>query len=117
MVGAAPTRCQMVGSHARIIMSPARSIGGTLRGSEGRRFTIARACLVLGALALALGCCVLFALTVGSTTVGPLDMLAPSPSAREAATILLGVRLPRVLLAAAVGAALSAAGVCFQAVL
>ena len=99
-------------------MSSVRGLGEALRsGGEGRRFTVARACMILGALAVVLGCCVLFALTVGSTTVGPLDMLAPSPSAREAATILLGVRLPRILLAAAVGAALSAAGVCFQAVL
>ncbi|HZI93329.1 MAG TPA: iron ABC transporter permease [Patescibacteria group bacterium] len=72
---------------------------------------------MLGGLLAVLAGCVLFSLTMGSTSVGMLDLLFPSSATQESATILLGVRLPRILLAAAVGACLSAAGVCFQALL
>ncbi len=85
--------------------------------APGRRFTPARALSVLSALSLALAGALLFGLTVGSTSVGPLDLLSASTWGSEPATILLRVRLPRVLLAGTVGACLSAAGVCFQAVL
>jgi len=56
-------------------------------------------------------------LTLGSTSVGLSDLFFPSAEVIEPRTILLGVRLPRILLAGAVGACLSAAGVCFQALL
>lgn len=85
--------------------------------AEGRRFTLVRAGAVLGTLALALAAALLAGLTVGSTSVGVLDLLFPAGAAAEPVTILLSVRLPRVLLAAAVGACLSAAGVTFQALL
>ncbi|HEY3176343.1 MAG TPA: iron ABC transporter permease [Candidatus Polarisedimenticolia bacterium] len=83
----------------------------------GRRFTMARAAGVLALLAGALTACVLFSLTVGSTSVRVIDLIFPSGAAAESATIVLGVRLPRILLAAAVGACLSGAGVAFQALL
>ncbi len=83
-----------------------------------RRFTVARAAAVLGILAALLVVSLVASLTIGSTSAGLLDLLAPSTAeAAESATIVLGVRLPRILLAAAVGACLSAAGVCFQALL
>src|SRR5438093_6027171 len=85
--------------------------------TAGRRFTWPGAALVLGLLSLMLAACILFSLTVGSTSVGMLDLIFPSRATEESATILLGVRLPRIMLAAAVGACLSAAGVCFQALL
>src|SRR5262245_62041281 len=84
---------------------------------DGRRFTLTRAVAVLAALALGLAAALLFGLTVGSTSVGVMDLLFPSSVAAEPVTILLSVRLPRVMLAAAVGACLSAAGVAFQALL
>ena len=102
-------------------MSPAKSFSTSSRHHtatvEGRRFTLARAVAVLGILSLALAVSLLFGLTVGSTSVGVLDLIFPSNAAAEPVTILLSVRLPRVLLAAAVGACLSAAGVAFQALL
>jgi iron complex transport system permease protein len=81
------------------------------------RFTIARAAGVLSILAAALTACILFSLTVGSTSVSAIDLIFPSGATAEAATIVLGVRLPRILLAAAVGGCLSGAGVAFQALL
>jgi iron complex transport system permease protein len=78
---------------------------------------MARAARVLGLLAAALAACILFSLTVGSTSVSTIDLIFPSGARAEAATIVLGVRLPRILLAAAVGGCLSAAGVAFQALL
>jgi len=81
------------------------------------RFRRGRALLVVGSLAVLLAVSILFSLTVGSTSAGMLDLLLPSRASDESAAILLGVRLPRILLAAAVGACLSAAGVCFQALL
>ncbi len=83
----------------------------------GRRFTIARALTLLSLLAAALAASIVVSLMVGSTPVSLLDLLSRNGADAESATILLGVRLPRILLAAAVGACLSAAGVCFQALL
>ena len=87
------------------------------RPTTGRRFTVARALTVLTALAAALAVCIFLSMTVGSTSVSLLDLLSPSATHTDSRTIVLGVRLPRILLAAAVGACLSAAGVCFQAIL
>jgi len=85
--------------------------------SAPRRFTAARALAVLSLLAAALAASIIVSLMVGSTPVSLLDLVSRSRPDAESATILLGVRLPRILLAAAVGACLSAAGVCFQALL
>src|SRR5262245_59046602 len=99
-------------STARSVITPAGSRDQTAGPHpSGRRFTAARASVVLAALSLLLVVSILFSLTLGSTSVGMLDLISPSRAAGEAATILLGVRLPRILLAAAVGAGLSAAGV------
>lgn len=102
-------------------MPPASSLTTTLsrppsRGA-GRRFRPLRAAAVVGALGAALAVCVAVSLTLGSTQVGLIDLLAPTAAGAEARTIIMTVRLPRILLAAAVGACLSAAGVCFQALL
>lgn len=85
--------------------------------ASGRRFTPARAALSLLLLALALAAAMMFSLTLGSTEVGVRDLFAASGEVATARTILLQVRLPRIFLAAAVGACLSAAGVAFQAIL
>ncbi|MBI2875514.1 MAG: iron ABC transporter permease [Candidatus Tectomicrobia bacterium] len=71
------------------------------------------------ALAVAIGLCT----ALGSTLLGPTELLAALSAGLEGrstdpeAVILLQVRLPRVLLAGLVGAALSAGGVAFQALL
>ncbi|HET6372357.1 MAG TPA: iron ABC transporter permease [Candidatus Polarisedimenticolia bacterium] len=102
-------------------MPSSSSITSTLRGrARGQRFTVARAGVVLTLLTVALVVSVAVGLTVGSTHVSLLDLLQPSrlgAAGVDPATIVLEVRLPRVLLAVAVGAGLSAAGVCFQALL
>ncbi len=82
-------------------------------------FRPARAARILALLAAALVVVGCFALGVGPSPTGwrkLLDLLAGHVDA-PARTILLDVRLPRILLAAAVGAALSGAGAAFQAVL
>lgn len=84
---------------------------------DGRRFTPARAAAVLLLLLAALAAVLAISVALGSTAVGLADLLGSSPDRQAARAILLEVRLPRVLLAAAVGACLSAAGVCFQALL
>lgn len=57
---------------------------------------------------------VIAASAVGSATISWRDVLAGDATAR---TVMLDIRLPRVLLAALVGAALAAAGVTFQSLL
>ncbi len=81
------------------------------RGPLDRRRLVASlgAGTALLALALAAG------LTLGASGVG-LEALA-APPGDPSRTILLEVRLPRVLAAAALGAALAVAGVAFQALL
>ncbi len=61
----------------------------------------------------------LLCLSVGSVSVSPLDVLGALSGNGEGMeqSILLGIRLPRVLMALAVGASLSVSGVIFQAVL
>ncbi len=74
---------------------------------------------VLGLLALLLVAALALGICVGSSGIGPAEVLR-ALSGREggpAADIVLRVRLPRVALAALVGAALSVAGVLFQALL
>jgi len=103
-------------SSTQTLIEPRTNQSSTGRAA-GRRFRRGRALLVLGVLAVLLAISILFSLTVGSTSAGMLDLLMPSRATEESVAIVLGVRLPRILLAAAVGACLSAAGVCFQALL
>jgi len=85
--------------------------------APGQRFTPARAAAVIALLVLALAVAMIVSLTLGSTEVGVRDLFAASGPTATSRTILLQVRLPRILLAAAVGGCLSAAGVAFQAIL
>ena len=85
--------------------------------ATGRRFTPARAAAAIMLLAVALVAAMMFSLTLGSTEVGVRDLFAATGPAATSRAILLEVRLPRIVLAAAVGACLSAAGVAFQAIL
>ena len=65
-----------------------------------------------------LGACILIAVSLGAGQVSLLDVLSGSESMSEVdRTILWQVRLPRVLLAALLGGALTVAGVVFQALL
>jgi iron complex transport system permease protein len=76
--------------------------------------------LVVGGLALGLAAALLVALSVGAVRIPPallLDLLLGRDAPDQAAAILLTLRLPRVVGAAAVGAALSTAGVLFQGLL
>lgn len=75
--------------------------------------------LVLAILSAALVAALVMGLSAGSGAVGLRDLGALFSSDSDSLTraILLNVRLPRVLLAAIVGAALSASGVAFQATL
>ncbi len=87
--------------------------------------TAARYRRVLGALAAALVAAVLVGVAVGAVWVSPLTTLRlvawklgltehPEGVARSAEVIVFQLRLPRVLLAAIVGAALAASGTVFQ---
>ena len=64
----------------------------------------------IAVLAAALAVTLALALGVGTTSVNLAAVLAPDP-------VLLGIRLPRVLLAAMAGSGLAAAGVAFQGLL
>ena len=82
------------------------------------RLTPGRLAGALAVLGLALALCVLAGLAFGAGQVALADLLPGVP--REVTvrqTILLDVRLPRVLLAALLGGALTVAGVAFQALL
>ena len=75
---------------------------------------------VLASLAALLAAAVLIGIISGSAEVGVRQVLSTLTGREEsevARLIILQVRLPRVLLAAVIGAALSAAGVAFQALL
>jgi len=88
---------------------------------------LGRSAIVLGSGALLLGAAALLAVAVGTTGVGPGDAVAivarrllgigsvAWPASAE--TIVLELRLPRVLAAAVVGAGLATAGTVFQALL
>ncbi len=84
------------------------------------RLSLARMILVLGTLTLVLILIALVALATGPTHVGVgevVDLLlrgAGEPASRD---IVLGVRLPRVILGLLVGSALATAGAIFQALL
>jgi iron complex transport system permease protein len=84
-----------------------------------RRLTPARLAATLAALALALCAALAFGLAVGPSGLAPAEVWAALGGRGDpaAADIVLAVRLPRVGLAAGVGAALAVAGVVFQALL
>jgi len=91
-----------------------------MRAGDTHGFRPARLAGLCLALLVALAAAIAFGLSVGAAPVRPWSFLAGSLSGEEAQRareILLGLRLPRVLLAALVGAALSTAGAGFQAVL
>ncbi len=94
------------------------------------RLSMGRLVSVLGLLAGLLAVICLFALATGPSDVGVSEVLAillggtggaggASPTGSELASvdIVLGVRLPRIVLGALVGAALATAGAVFQALL
>ena len=83
-----------------------------------RPLTAARAAIWTLGLAGLLAAAVVVATSLGAGRVSLLDLLAGGPALTDVdRTILLGVRLPRVLLAALLGGALTVAGVVFQAFL
>lgn len=84
-----------------------------------RRFTPARALTIGAVLAAALVIVAAVSMTMGSSQIGLRDLpgILSGSGSPEARTILADVRLPRVLLAIAVGAALASAGGALQAVL
>jgi iron complex transport system permease protein len=83
--------------------------------------THTRSVLILGALAFALVIAVVLGVALGAVALSPADVLsAVSASLRGgestvSQTVIMQVRLPRVLLAALVGACLATAGVLYQA--
>ena len=94
------------------------------------RLSAARIVAVLGGLSIALVVIAMVALATGPSDVALAEVIdallgggsgsaVPGPEARAAAVrdIVLGVRLPRVVLGLLVGAALAAAGAVFQALL
>jgi len=87
--------------------------------STNRRFTPARAVRVTSALLFGLLAVAVAAILTGSSDIGIRDLPAilSGTAPPEARAILADVRLPRVLLAAAVGAALASAGGALQSVL
>lgn len=70
--------------------------------------------LVIGGCVAALAAAMAAALLFGAVSVRWTDVISGS---REASAILLGLRLPRVVLAAVVGGALAASGLTFQTLL
>lgn len=84
-----------------------------------RRFTVGRAAGIFVLLAAILAAAAAASTLIGSSEVGPGDLwaLLRGRASPQAEVILTGVRLPRVLLAVAVGAALAAAGGALQSIL
>ena len=84
------------------------------------RLSLARMILVLGTLMLFLVLIALVALATGPTNVGVgevVDLLLRGTGEPASRDIVLGVRLPRIVLGLLVGAALATAGAIFQALL
>src|SRR5437867_3174414 len=92
-------------------------------GPRMKRFTIGRLLRISALLAAVLVVVIVLALGIGATQVPVLQTLfgpppgSPPGEAQRAREILIGLRLPRILLAALVGAALASSGATFQAVL
>ncbi len=78
------------------------------------RATASRVLLVSGALTLLAGACALLSLALGEQSLSLSEAFTPGTTAH---TILLSLRLPRVVLAALVGAALASSGSMLQALL
>ncbi|MFF8818627.1 FecCD family ABC transporter permease [Leucobacter sp. NPDC015123] len=70
---------------------------------------------------LALGVCALFSLMLGIVRLSPTETLgalfAPANAEMQAATVVWSIRLPRIAVAALVGAALAVVGTVMQAIL
>ena len=84
------------------------------------RLSLARMILVLGTLLGLLILITLVALATGPSTIGVaevIDLLFRGTGEPTSRDIVLGVRLPRVVLGLLVGAALATAGAIFQALL
>jgi iron complex transport system permease protein len=79
--------------------------------------TSRRLALSIGALLAALALSVAVCASLGSSRYTLLDLLRRPADEEMAQAMILGVRLPRILMAALAGAALGAAGAVFQAVL
>jgi cobalamin transport system permease protein len=79
--------------------------------------TSRRLALSIGALLAALALSVAVCASLGSSHYTLLDLLRRPADEEMAQAMILGVRLPRILMAALAGAALGAAGAVFQAVL
>jgi len=86
------------------------------RNTEGR-LTLGRVCLTCGLLAVALAGAGALALHFGSAGELWRVLFGGSPATPQERVILLELRLPRVILAMLVGAALATAGACFQSLL
>jgi iron complex transport system permease protein len=84
-----------------------------------RRLTPARLAATLAGLAAGLAAALALGLALGPSGLAPREVIDALAGRAQGASadIVLGVRLPRVALAAGVGAALSVAGVVFQALL
>ena len=84
------------------------------------RLSLGRMLGVLGGLAVALVSIAVFALSTGPSEIGlseVVDLLLRGEGAAASRDVVLGVRLPRVVLGLLVGAALATAGAVFQALL
>ncbi len=84
------------------------------------RLSLGRMIFVLGLLALVLMAITLVALAIGPSQVGVgevVDLLIRGAGESASREIVLGVRLPRIVLGLLVGAALATAGAIFQALL
>jgi iron complex transport system permease protein len=92
-----------------------------LIAASRRPLTLRRLAITLAALGGLLLLICLLGLGIGSVSLSPAEIWAsitrPAPENETARTILLMIRLPRVLMAMVVGAALAVAGVVFQALL
>lgn len=83
-----------------------------------RKFTAARRRLVVALIAALLAAAAILALGTGTVTLGPGQVLAALLGTGEPKDVLVvqKIRAPRVATALAVGAALGAAGACFQSI-
>ena len=98
-------------------MSSSTAVAAVFHGA--RRFSLGRAAAINALLLAVLGVAASASVVIGSSEVGIGDLwaLLNGTATEQARVILTGVRLPRVLLAVAVGAALSAAGGALQSIL
>ncbi len=82
-----------------------------------RRVTLRKTLIVCGVLSLLLIVVGLVAMSIGSERVPLLNLLRSGALTPTQRSILFDIRLPRILLAATVGASLAAAGASYQALL